>query len=131
MAHNEASAERMAKSSSHTMFPAELVATGTKRFEDFVKAQSELLKTVQETNQKWFDRAQSEANLTSELVSKLTAARSMPEAMTACQEWTTRRIELMEKDGRALFGDAQKFMETATRLLANGWVTGKRGGVST
>lgn len=94
----------------------------------FVNAQTEFLDTLQETNREWFDRMQSEANLTSEFASKLTAARSIPEAIAACQEWTTRRFELIADDGKRLLADTQKFMETGARLLSSGWLTKSGGG---
>lgn len=56
---------------------------GKKRVEEFVNTQRELLEKLQEMNRQWFDRAQSETNLASELASKLTVARSIPEAMAA------------------------------------------------
>ena len=105
----------------------EFATMGKKRIEDFVNAQTEFLDTLQETNREWFDRMQSEANLTSEFASKLTAARSIPDAMTACQEWSSRRFEMMAEDGKHLLSDTQKFMETGAHLLANGWLT-KSGG---
>jgi hypothetical protein len=61
---------------------------GKKRIDEFVKMQAELLDKLQETNRQWLDRAQSEANLASEFASKLAAARSIPDAMTAFQEWS-------------------------------------------
>lgn len=72
--------------------PAEFAAMGKKRIENFVNAQAELLENLQETNRQWFARMQSEVDLASEFASKLTAARSIPDAMTACEEWTTRRF---------------------------------------
>jgi hypothetical protein len=103
---------------------------GKKRIEDFVNAQTELFEALQATNRQWLDRAQTEANLASEFAAKLTAARSIPDAMTACQDWTTRRFELMAEDGKHLLADSQKFIETGARLLSNDWLT-KGGGLST
>jgi len=109
--------------------PAEFAAAGKKRFEDFVNSQSELFGQIQDANRQWLDRVRTEANLTSEFATKLTAARSIPDAMTACQDWTARRFELMAEDGRHLLADTQKFIETGARLLSNGWLT--KGGLST
>ena len=92
---------------------------GKKRIEELVNSQTEFLEKLQEMNRQWSDRAQSETNLASEFASKLTAARSIPEAMAAYQEWASRRFEMMAEDGKPLFADAQKFMEAATRLLPN------------
>jgi hypothetical protein len=107
------------KSSSPNLLPAEFAEMGKKRVEDFVNVQTEFVEKLQEMNRQWFDRAQSEAKLASELASKLTAARSIPDAMAAYQEWTSRRFEMMAEDGKQLLADTQKFMEAATRLLPN------------
>jgi len=104
------------KSSSPNLLPAEFAEMGKKRVEDFVNAQTEFVEKLQEMNRQWFDRAQSEANLASELASKLTAARSIPDAMAAYQEWASRRFEMMAEDGKHLLADTQKFMEAATHL---------------
>ena len=99
-----------------------------KRIDEFVDMQMELLDKLQETNRQWFDRAQSEANLASEFATKLTAARSVPDAMAACQEWTSQRFEMMAEDGKHFLLDSQKFMETGPRLMSSGWPTKSVGG---
>jgi Phasin protein len=110
--------------------PAEFAAMGKKQMDEFVKMQTELFDKFRETNEKWFDRAKSEADLASQFASKLTAARSIPEAMMACQEWSSHRFEMMAEDGKHLLEDSQKFMETGTKLVSNGWST-KSVGAST
>jgi hypothetical protein len=106
---------------------AEFAAIGSKRIDELAILQTELLNQLQTSNRQWLDRAQSEANFASEFASKLTAARSIPEAVTACQEWTGRRLELLAEGGRILFADTQRFMETGARLLSNGWLTNSGG----
>ncbi len=103
---------------------------GKKRIEELFNANTDLVEKLEESNRQWFDRAQSEANLVSEFTSKLTAARSIPDALAACQEWGSRRFELMAEDGKHLAADTQKFMEAGARLLATGWLPNGRGGVS-
>ena len=127
MAQKESQSERTEKSSLPNLVPAEFAAMGKKRMEEFADAQTELLDKLQEANRQWIGRMQSEANLASEFASKLTAARSIPEAMTACQEWTSRRFEMMAEDGKHLLADTQKFMETGARLLSNGWMSSRPG----
>ena len=128
MAQKESHTE---KSSSPLLMPTEFAEMGKKRADEFVKTQTEFLEKLQEINRQWFDRAQSEASLASEFTSKLTAARSIPEAMAAYQEWASRRFEMMAEDGKHLFADAQKFMEAATRLLPNATLIKGSGGSST
>ena len=117
MAERESSSQEADRSLLFNLMPTEFAAMGKKRIEDFVNAQTEFLDALQETNREWFDRMQSEANLASEFASKLTAARSIPGAMTACQEWSSRRFEMMAEDGKHLLSDTQKFMETGAHLF--------------
>jgi hypothetical protein len=122
MTQKQHTSEQPELSSLFSRLPTEFGEMGKKRIEDFINAQSELLDKLQEINKHWIDRMQSEATLTSEFASKLTAARSVPDAMTACQEWTSRRLELMAEDGQHLLADTRKLMETGTHFLGNGWL---------
>lgn len=122
--------ERTAKSAAPTLILPELAAIGKKRIEECVNAQTDLFDKLGETSLEWFDRVQSEADLASEFASKLTAARSSPEAMTACQEWSNRHITMMADDGKHLLADAQKLTETGARFFFNGWLSGRDGGIT-
>lgn len=112
------------------VFP-EMAEMGKKRIENFVDAQRELLNQVQETNRQWFDRMQSEAKIASDCANKVMAARSIPDAMTACQEWTNRQLEMTAEDTKRFFADGQKFIEVSTRLLSNGLSGDRRSGSGT
>jgi len=122
MAQKESSVERTEKYSMLNLMPAQLAAMGKKQIDEFIKMQTELLDKLLETNRQWFDRMQLEANVASELGSKLTASRSIPDAMTAWQEWATRRFEMMAEDRKHLLTDCQIFTETGARLLSKGWL---------
>jgi len=130
MAQMEPDSERTEDSSSSTPIAAELAAIAKKRVEECIDAQTELLGRLQERNRQWLDRLQQEANLASEFASKLTAARSIPDAMTACQEWTSWWFEMMAEDGKHLLADTEQFMETGARLMSNG-SSSSRIGIST
>lgn len=82
--------------------------------------QKELFETVQETNRKWFERAQSEADFASVFASKLAGSRSLPDAVSCCQDWASRRFEMMAEDGQQFFADATKFVVSGLSFLANG-----------
>jgi cell division septum initiation protein DivIVA len=131
MAQSEGYAERAERSTAanRLVFP-EMAEMGKKRIENFVDAQRELLNQVQETNRQWFDRMQSEAKVTSDCANKVMAARSIPEAMTACQEWANRTLEMTAEDAKHFFSDGQKFMEASTRLLSSGLSGDGRSGPS-
>jgi hypothetical protein len=93
---------------------------GKKSMEEFAKAQAELFGTLQKTHRHWFDRIQTEAKLASEFADRATNARSIPDAVAACQEWTSRRFEMMATDGTRLLADSQKIMEAARFLFTDG-----------
>jgi hypothetical protein len=126
MAQREGYAERTERSSmapNLLVFP-EMAEMGKKRIENFVDAQRELLSQLQETNRQWFDRMQSEAKITSDCANKVMGARSIPDAMTACQEWANRQLEMTAEDAKRFFTDGQKFIQASTRLLSSNEVSG-------
>ena len=90
-------------------------------FLNFVPAmfamQKEFLHTVESANRDWLSRAQSEAKLASDFVGKLTAARSIPDANLACQECAARQFEMFAEDGRRLWTNSQKLVETGMRIF--------------
>jgi hypothetical protein len=94
---------------------------GKKSIEELLNAQTELFENLQETNRHQLERVQSEAALASKFATKLTTTRSIPDAMTTCQEWTSRQAEMMAEDSKLLVADTQRFMETGARLLSSGW----------
>jgi hypothetical protein len=93
---------------------------GLKSMEEFAKVQAELFGTLQETHRHWFDRIQSEARLASEFAHEVTSAGSIPDAVAACQEWTSRRLDMMLDDNRHLLTHSQKVMKTGALFLSNG-----------
>jgi phasin protein len=97
---------------------SELAAIGKQRFENFVSTQAEILGQFREMNELWLSRFRSEADLASEFATKLTAARSIPEAMSASQEWTSRRLQAITEDGMRLLTLIQKLAETSAHLVA-------------
>lgn len=109
MAQEEFESEQMEESSPSDLNPTEITALGAERSEEFVDVQTEFSNSLREKSQRWLNRVQSEANLTSEFLSKLTAAR----------------LEMMAEDGRDLLADTQKLMERNARGMFNGWLSGR------
>jgi len=107
--------------------PTEIAEIGKKRLEVMVEMQKELLATIEEINQAWFSRAKSEATIASELVSKLTSARSVPETTTAYQECMGKHLDMFAEDSRRLLADSQKFFQLGTRFFMNGSATNGSG----
>lgn len=116
----QAERTRTDKSFPFSFDTSEFAALGKKRMEAFVNVQSELLDEIQEANRRWLDRFQSEANLTSEFASKLSGARTIPDAMAVSRDWATRYFQMLAEDGRHFADDTRKLMETGARMFANG-----------
>jgi predicted phage tail protein len=96
----------------------EFAALSKKRFSDFMRVQTELLDEFQESNRHWLDRFESAANLVQEFASKLSSARSMPDAMAASRDWATQYFAMLAEDSQHLADDTRKFMETGARLFS-------------
>jgi hypothetical protein len=121
MAQTEARSRQQEKLSPPIDPFGEFATLNTTRVEGYVTVQAESMEMFEGMNRRWADRAQSEANLASDFVAKVMAARSIPDALTACQEWTSRRLELMAEDGKCVLADTQKVMESGRRFLAAAW----------
>jgi hypothetical protein len=120
MAQTEFRSKRMESPSLPRLTPTGLAAIGEKRMEEFAKAQSVIFNTLQETHRRWLDHVQSEARLASEFAERVTNARSLPEAVAACREWTSQRFAMMAGEGAHLLAESQKVVETSARFLSNG-----------
>jgi len=112
---------KAATSSYPSINQPEFAAMGQKQMQQLFDIQAEFLERIHEAGQTWLDRMQSEAKLTSEFTEKLAKVDSLPEAITTCQNWNTRRLTMMADDGRRLVEETQKFMRTGSRFLSNGW----------
>jgi len=116
MAH----ADKPTASTTSTSIIADLGEMGKKRAEAMATMQAELFKEFQEISQYWTGRAKAEADLASELISKLTAARSVPETAKAYQEWASQRMQMVLEDGQRLFADSFRLTETTAQLFSDG-----------
>jgi hypothetical protein len=88
-------------------------------------AGSEVFNTLQEMRRDWMARATAEVELSLKLSKKLTDAHSVPDAITAYQEWLNdEMMSARTEDARLLMSNGQKFMDTSSRLLANAWTSG-------
>ncbi len=98
--------QKTAKPSPLNLLPTQLADKGNKRVEGSVNAQTELLDKLQETKRQWFDCIRLEADLACEFTSKLPTAPSIPDAITACQDWASRRFKMMAHDRKHLLSVA-------------------------
>jgi hypothetical protein len=117
MAQKDTQAGKLAAS---YLFPAGLAEFSQKRVEVMMDLQKGLFDEIQEINRHLLDRTKSETDLTAELVNKLTAARSVPEALTAWQQWASRQMEMAAEDSQWTLSNSFKLMEAGARLFSNG-----------
>jgi hypothetical protein len=99
-------------------FPVDLVDLGNKRLQALFDAQSKLVDTLPALSRDWMSCAQAERELSSELLAKLTAARSLPESARAYQEWLSRRMDMFADETRMLLADTQKLVDVGARMFA-------------
>lgn len=98
----------------------EFSAFGWKRVEALMDIQKKLFDAVQEVNLEWFGRIQSAIKLNTELMAKLTTARTMSETTEACQQCIDKVSKQLVEDSRQFIADGQKIMNLSTKLLTNG-----------
>ena len=77
--------------------------------------------TLQELNRHWLDRWQEEAKLFTDFSSKLTAARSLPEATKGYQDLAERHWEMASEDAKRVIEDSEALTRKGVQLLAGTW----------
>jgi hypothetical protein len=87
------------------------------------QAGSEFFNTLQEMSRDWMTRATAEVELGLKLSKKLTAAQSVPDAVSAYQEWLSEEMGARAEDTRLLMSSGQKFMDASSRLLSSNWTS--------
>ncbi len=87
------------------------------------QVQSDFVNTLQDLTRDWMARATSEVELGIKLSKDLSAAHSVSDAIAAYQEWVSEEMAARSEDARRLMANGQKFMDTSTRLLSNGWMS--------
>lgn len=107
-------------SAAPNLFPAGLAELGQKRIEVMVEAQKHLFDEAQDISQNLLDRGKAESQLAAELANRLTAARSIPEALTAWQQWGSRRMEMAAQDAQWALSNSFKLLESGARAFSNG-----------
>jgi hypothetical protein len=100
---------------------ASLLEAGNEQTKTMLNVQKELLDTYDQASRAWLARIKSEVDLWSELASKLSSTRSVPEALQAYQECVAQRMQMAAEDGRRLTEESQRIVGTITRSLSRGW----------
>ena len=103
-----------------------IAAAAEKQVNAITETQREFFETLAKMNQRWLDRATAEAKVASDLGSKLSAARSVPDAVEAYQQWMTDRTKTLTVDSQQFVTDCQTLMREAARLLPKSWPVASR-----
>ena len=93
---------------------------GAKHLASLMEMQRELLDTLEQIQRDRLARTMDETKLASELVAKMTGARSIPEIMAIYQEWIAKHAQMFAEDGRKFMEDSQRIANTTVRLLSGG-----------
>jgi len=91
---------------------------GRKTFEMMADMQKGILESLLLLNRQCLAHAEVDAKLTSEFMTKLATAKSIPDATSACQEYANRRMKIFEDDTRQLLAAADK---AVPKFLDNGF----------
>jgi undecaprenyl pyrophosphate synthase len=95
--------------------------------------QKNLLSTYEEIGEEWVSRLQDEANLWSDLMHRLVAARSAPELFGAYSNCLSQRLQMAGDDSQRVVDQYQRVTQQVADALNNGlqpwqstmpWVTG-------
>ena len=103
---------------------AEVSRMGEAQAGAMLAMQQELLGAYDQISRAWLERVKTEAELWSELATKMSRAGSVPDALGAYRDCVTQRMQMAADDGRRLLADTQKMMDTITRAMSNGWPKG-------
>jgi hypothetical protein len=100
---------------------AQFAETSKKIGDATIHAQNEFFKAFEEISRDVMTCATTEVEHGLKLSKKLTAARSVPDALAAYQEWISEGIDTRVDVARRFMTNGQRIMDTGTRLLSNGW----------
>jgi Phasin protein len=90
---------------------------GVVQAERLSRFQAELFEKIQEVNRRWLERVQSKTTLATEFATKMTSARSFPDAAAIYHEWASRQLKLAVEDASYAISTGQALMDMGSRLL--------------
>ncbi len=106
------------------------VNAGKEHAEALTGLQKELMAAYEDAGRAWSERVRTEMELWTELGKKLTATRSVPEAMQIYQQSMTQRMQMAAEDGQKFAADCQKLAQKIARNMSPGSASGWSGGSS-
>jgi hypothetical protein len=100
--------------------PADFTTLGKDQADALTDMQKEFTRLIEQANADWLARMELEKELAADLAAKLSAAKSLPDAAKAYQDWMGRRMETITKDSQKFFADSQKLVTSMSRLMSGG-----------
>lgn len=92
---------------------------GANSFNAGLRMQTEMFDTLQTIGNQWLERRTHEAELALNLPNRLAGARTLPDAVSAYQEWLGEWLAMCNEDGRRFVSDGQKIVATGVRCITN------------
>lgn len=100
-------------------FP-DFVNWGQHQTEAALNFQKAILESCEQASRIWVDRVQSELSLWSDLASKLSSTKSVPEAFETYTKCMSQRMQMAADDGRKLVEEAQLMTKKLAQSFGNG-----------
>ena len=113
-------ATKEAMNASKAAAPPHFVNWGQHQTETALNLQKAILESCEQASRAWVDRVQSEISLWSDLASKLSSTKSIPEAFETYTTCVSQRMQMAADDGRKLAEEAQQITQKFAQSLGNG-----------
>jgi hypothetical protein len=91
---------------------------GPRNVKAALRLQTEMFEVLHDVGRDWLARAASEAELAFNLPNKLTSARTVPDVLSAYQEWLSEWMSMCSEDGRRFMADSQKIVNKSVSCFA-------------
>ena len=93
---------------------------GQHQTEAALNFQKAILESCEQASRVWGDRVQSEISLWSDLASKLSGTKSVPEAFETYTKCMSQRMQMAADDGRKFVEEAQQITQKLATSFGNG-----------
>ena len=101
------------------MFNLQFGDMGKRSIHAGLRMQTEIFDALQTISLDWVRSTTTETELALNLPNRLAGAHSIPEAMTAYQEWLSEWLTRCNEDGSRLVADGQNFTTTGIRCFSS------------
>ena len=82
-----------------------------------LRAQKRMMDVLQDVSHAWFTRATSQTELAFRLPARLTAAQTIPDVLSAYQEWLNEWVDGVDQDSRRLVSDGKRIVDEGVHSL--------------